>query len=234
MFKFTYQTRYGDYKDFETVKPSAVLDMVQDVSIRDSENCGYGLLKLREKDIAWLMQGINVQFVKPVKTLVPLDISTGVKRFGGATSERCCIIEQDGEIVAKTVAMWFTLDTQKMRVCKIPPEILSAYRCHNFDDDFFEYKKPELLNATESCYTVRIANKDIDTNKHLNNQKGAEILMDALPFDFHFNNISLIYKKPAYLGDELEICIKELNDGYYVHLQTKEKEICIAGTFENI
>ena len=36
------------------------------------------------------------------------------------------------------------------------------------------------------------------------------------------------------LGDELEVCIKKLTDGYYVHLQTNEKEICVAGTFINI
>jgi len=45
--------------------------------------------------------------------------------------------------------------------------------------------------------------------------------------------MTVFYKKSAYLGDELELCIKEIPKGYYVHLQTKDKEICVAGKFEN-
>lgn len=234
MFTYNYETRYGDYKDFDTIKPGVVLDIIQDISIKDSERCGYGLCKLREMNMAWLVQGINVHFEKPIKTLIPLEVCTAVKSLKGATSERGCIIKQSGQVVAKSIANWFTFNTEKMRVCKIPSEMLSAYEYHDFNEDFFVYKKPQTYEFDKPDYMVRISNKDIDTNKHLNNQKGADILMDALPFDFYFNNISLLYKKSAYPGDELNVCIKELQNGFYVQLETKEKEICIAGIFENI
>lgn len=46
MFKYTYETRYSDYKDYDTVKPGVILDMIQDVSIKDSASKGYGLCEL--------------------------------------------------------------------------------------------------------------------------------------------------------------------------------------------
>ena len=180
------------------------------------------------------MQGINVHFVAPVKTGLPVEISTAVKTLKGTTSERGCFIRQNGNIVAKSIANWFLFDTGKNKIGRIPPEMMDAYEFFKFEDEFFEYKKAPLFEIPKPEYTVKIANKEIDTNGHLNNQKGAELLMDALPFDFKFNSINLIYKKQAYLGDELGVCVKEIPNGYYVNLQTKENEICVAGTFENV
>ena len=234
MFSFKYETRYGDYKNFDMVKPSSVLDMIQDVSTRDSARCGYDMDKLKGMNMAWLMQGINLRFEKPVKTHLPVEVSTAVKSLKGTTSARGCLVCQNGEIVAKSVANWFLFDTEKMRIGRIPAEMFDAYEFYDFGEEFFEYKKAPVFEIEKPQYTVKIANKEIDTNMHLNNQKGAELLMDALPFDFYFNNVNLLYKKQAHLGDELEVCIKEIPDGDYVHLQSKEKEICVAGIFEKI
>ena len=234
MFTFEYQTRYGDYKDFENIKVSSLLDMIQDVSTKDSARCGYDMVTLKNMNLAWLMQGINVCFVAPVKTGAAVELSTAVKTLKGTTSARGCFIRQNGEVVAKSIANWFLFDTEKNKIGRIPSEMLDAYEFYKFEDEFFEFKKAPLFEIENPEYFVKIANKEIDTNGHLNNQKGAELLMDALPFDFEFNNIKLIYKKQSYLGDELGVCIKEISGGYYVHLQTKEKEICVAGTFENI
>ncbi len=234
MFTFKYETRYGDYKDFENIKVSSVLDMIQDVSTKDSARCGYDMLTLKNMNLAWLMQGINARFEKPVKTGEPVEVATAVKSLKGTTSARGCFIRQNGEVVAKSIANWFLFDTGKNKIGRIPAEMFDAYEFFQFEDEFFEYKKAPLFEIEVPEYTVKIANKEIDTNGHLNNQKGAELLMDALPFDFQFTDVKLLYKKQAYLGDELQVCTKEIPGGFYVHMQTKEKEICVAGTFENV
>jgi len=125
MFTHTYETRYGDYKDFDTIKTGAVLDFVQDISIKDSERSGFGIHALNEMNLAWLMQGINVEFKKPVKTLLPIEVSTAVKTLKGVTSERGCIIRQNGEIVAKTVANCFI--AKMTRFLQFYPGLLSHY-----------------------------------------------------------------------------------------------------------
>ncbi len=233
MFSYSYQMRYGDYKNFDEIKPSALLDIVQDVSIQDSTRVGYSIHALKEINRAWLMQGINVRFHKPISTKFPLTVSTGVKAFRGSTSERCCIVEQDGEVVAKTVANWFLIDVEKTRVIRISPEILAAYEVGGFSEEFFSYQKPELYEA-ETAHTVKVSNKEIDTNSHLNNQRAAELMLDAIPFDFSFNDMKILYKKAAYLGDTLEVCVTKTEHGYFVMLRNEEKELCVAGTFENL
>ena len=232
MYTKIYELRYSDYKDFDTVKVSSVLDIVQEVSTSHSTHLGYGIDKLRSLGVAWLIKGINVHFDKEVSTRYPLEASTAVKATKAATSERGCIIRQNGEVVAKTIASWFLFDAESQRITKISPEMQSAYPIHDFGDEFFSYKKPALIADAPKVYTIRVCNKEIDTNMHLNNQKSAELLMDALPFDYSFDDIKILYKKPALLGEELDVCAKETPNGYYVHLRSADGDICVAGTFE--
>ena len=233
MFTHTYETRYGDYKDFDTIKTGSVLDMIQDVAIKDSVRVGYGIHKLKEMNLAWLLQGINIEFSKPASTKAMVDVSTGVKTLKGATSVRCSVVSQNDEIIAKAVANWFLFNTEKNKIAPIVPEMISAYDYYDFDEECYIYKKLKIQEMDKVHYKIRISNQHIDTNKHLNNQKGADILIDALPFDFDIKRANILYKKPAYLGDELGVCIKETETGYYVHIQNESGEVCVAGTFDN-
>ena len=232
MFRYDYNIRYSDYKDFETVKTSTILEVIQEVAIQNSAVAGYGIDNLREMGRAWLLQGINVRMEKPVSTHYPLVAKTAVKSLKGVLSERGTVVEQNGETVAKSIANWCLLDTDRMRLARIPKEMTDSYEHHDFGDDFFTYVRPETIEDAPEMYKIRVSNKELDTNKHLNNQKGAELLMDALPFEFEIKNIKIHYPNPAYLGEELQVCVKELEKGYYVHLKNSDDVICVAGTFE--
>lgn len=234
LFKARYETRYGDYKDFDNIKFGSILDIIQDVSTKNSSECGYGLFEMRDMKKAWLLKGMNIKLEQKVKTLTPIDVHTAVKPLKGATSQRGCILYQNGEVKLKSIADWFLFDTEKKRPVRIPEEISGSYQVHNFDDEFFTYKKPEIKPDAPFVYRIKVSNRDIDTNCHLNNEKGVELLIDALPFEFEFNFVKTLFKKPCFLGDELEVCTEKTENGYYVHLQTTQKEICVAGTFENI
>jgi len=232
MFSYDYNIRYSDYKDFETVKISTILEVIQEAAILNSASCGFGVNDLRSMNRAWLLQGINVSLKPHISTHYPLKTNTAVKSLKGVLSERGTIIEQNGKTVAKSIANWCLLDTERMRLARIPKEMTESYEYYDFDDEFFNYVRPEVFEDAPEIYKIRVSNKELDTNKHLNNQKGAELLMDALPFDFEVRDIKIHYPNPAYLGEELSVCVKETENGYYVHLKNSENVICVAGTFE--
>lgn len=232
MYTHIYETRYGDYKDFDTIKIGSVLDIIQDVSTKDSERLGYGIRELRDMNLAWLMQGINVKFENRVRTNANIEAFTAVKSVKGVTSERGCILKQNGEIVAKSVANWFLFNSERGKIARITPEMQAVYEIYDFEDEFFSYVKPQIADNLKPLYNIKVSNKEIDTNKHLNNQKGADLLMDALPFDFEFDNLKILYKNPAFLGDELGVCRCEVSNGFYVQLLFESGEVCVCATFE--
>lgn len=233
MFRYDYNIRYSDYKDFETVKTSAILEVIQEAAILNSASCGFGIDNLRSINRAWLLQGINVHIENPVSTHYPLTANTAVKSLKGVLSERGTIIEQNGKPVVKSIANWCLLDTERMRLARIPREMTDSYEHYDFGDAFFTYIRPEIIEDAPEIYKIRVSNKELDTNRHLNNQKGAELLMDAIPLGFEIKDIKLYYPNPAYLGEELSVCMQETQDGYYVHLKNADGAVCVAGTFEN-
>lgn len=218
MFEFKYETRYGDYKDFDVIKTGAVLDIIQDVSIRDSESRGYGIHVLHEMGEAWLVQGINFRLVKPISTHYPVVAQTGVAKIGGVTSNRGCILRQNGEICAKSIANWFLMNTNEGKLARISKEMTERYELYDFGDEFFKYHKPTPPEFTGDGDTVEVAVRDIDTNRHLNNEKAVEIILDALPFDFSYNAIDIMYKRESHLGDNLTRRVVHESDGYWVEL----------------
>ena len=232
MFEYTYHTRYGDIKNYEEVKLSAILDMLQDIAIKHSEECSFGLFKLRDMGLAWFLQGIKLHFDKPVKTFEEVTLKTAVKNMKGFLSERGTYIYQNGEAVGKAVANWFLFDTNKMKICRIGEDIYSHYPMHDFEDGFFSYSRPAEEKA-EIVEKIKITQRDIDTNKHLNNEKAVEILMSALPADVFFTDINVCYKRSSFLGDELDICVAKRENGYYVHLQDNSGDIRVIGVFES-
>lgn len=233
MYKYTYQPRYSDYKDFDTIKKSSLLEIIQEAAIRNSDKNGFGINTLRNMQRAWLLQGIAVHFEKNAQPDSPIEAQTAVKSLKGVLSERGTVLMQNGEVVAKSIANWCLLDTERGRLARIPKEMTDAYEHCDFDGDgFFTYDRPETFADAPHMYSIRVCNKELDTNKHLNNQKGAELLMDALPYEFEIRKMKIYYPNPAYLGQELSVCVKEMENGYYVHLKNSEGIICVAGIFE--
>ena len=99
MYEFEHKLRYSDYKDFDTVKVSTALELIQEAAIQDSDQFGYSIDKLREMNLAWLLLGYNVHFEKPLSTKYPITTFTAVKSMKAATSVRGAILSQNGEVV---------------------------------------------------------------------------------------------------------------------------------------
>ena len=232
MFEHTYYTRYGDIKTYEEVKTSAILDMLQDIAIKHSEECSYGLMRLRELNLAWFLQGIKLHFDKPIRPFEAVTLKTAVKNMKGFLSERGTYICQDDKAIGKAVANWFLFDTSKMKICRITEDVSSHYPIHSFEDDFFAYTRPREDDAPV-CEKIKISPRDIDTNRHLNNEKAVEILMSALPQDVFFTDINVSYKRSSFLNEELYICVKKTDNGYYAHLKDEAGEIRVLGVFES-
>ena len=92
MFEFEHKLRYSDYKDFDTVKVSTALELIQEAAIQDSDQFSYSIDKLREMNLAWLLLGYNVHFEKPISTKYPITTFTAVKNMKAATSVRGAIL----------------------------------------------------------------------------------------------------------------------------------------------
>lgn len=227
MYIKDYEFRYGDLDINGNIKAGTVLDILQDIAVQHSNSVGYDSLRLAQIKIAWLLEGWRVRFDAPLNNQSSVTVKTGIMTLKACESNRGYEVWQDGERKIVATADWFTVNTEKMRITRIPAECIDAYEKVDEADNGlpFERFKPEA--DVETIGTRTVENRDLDTNRHMNNVKSAEIALSYLPVDFHVSELIIRYRKELKKDENFSVCQKNIDGGYHFELKNSEGDACV-------
>lgn len=224
MFCRDYSFRYSDIDYKEEVKLSTVIDMLQDISIIHSEAVGYPRDRLISMSIAWLLLGWRIKFIEPLDKNKSVEVRTGIMSVRKYEASRKYEIIQDGVCRISATAVWFTVNTDKMRVMRAPEEIYAAYDCVNEADNGIEFIKLRGKEELEVVAELEVEQRDIDTNNHMNNVKSVEVALDYLPKAERISELQITYRKSLYAKEKIKICMQKDDDGYFIEIVNSDGE----------
>lgn len=227
MYIKEYEFRYGDLNRRGNIKISTVLDILQEAAILHSSAVGYDSDKLAEMKIAWLLEGWRVRFDIPLHNRSKVAVKTGIMTIKSCESNRGYEVWQDGERKVIATADWFTMNTEKRRITRIPQECIDAFDRVDEPDNgllFERFKPEEEISAVD---TRTVERRDIDTNNHMNNVKSVEILLDYLPDDFAVKEMAVRYRKELVFGETVTVCRKETGNGFILELKNHSGDACV-------
>lgn len=227
MFSKYYSFKYSDLDNAGNVKPSTIMDLLQDASIFHSASVGYTLPKMKEISIAMLLRGWRVKFTEPVSFDAEAEVKTGIVK-----AQRCDVIRkyeiwQNGKCKVTGSAHWFSFDFSKERIVRLPEEIINAYDCVNEEDNNLPILNLRPDTDAKLQGETTITKKYLDTNNHVNNVKSIEIALDYLPVGFKISELSVIYQKEMHLGDKVLIYTKSTNQEFTAELRNEKNEPCV-------
>ncbi len=227
MFIKDYEFRYGDLDVNGNIRISTVLDILQDIAVQHSAAVGYDSGKLSCMNIAWLLEGWRVRFDAPLHNRSKVTVKTGIMNLKACESNRGYEVWQDGECKIVATADWFTVNTERMRIARIPAECIEAFdRVDEPDNGLpFERFKPE--SEIDVIDTRVVENRDLDTNHHMNNVKSAEIALNYLPDDFHVTELIVRYRKELIKDEKIDICRKAIDGGICFEIKNPAGEACV-------
>ncbi len=233
MFVKDYEFRYGDLDKNGNIRISTVLDVLQDAATRHSAEVGYDSRKLSEIKIAWLLEGWRVRIISSLDADCSATVKTGIMNLKSCESQRCYEVWQNGELKIIATADWFTVNTEKMRITRIPKECIDAFDKVDEPDNelHFERFKPET--EIDVIDTRVVENRDLDTNNHLNNVKSAEIIMDYLPDSFCPTEFTIRYRKELKKGEKIEVCHKITDNALCYEIKNSDGDACVMMRFNN-
>ena len=227
MFVKDYEFRYGDLAENGNIKAGTILDILQDAAICHSNSVGCDSEKLKSINIAWLLEGWRVKFLSPLHNRSKVTVKTGIMTIKACESNRGYEVWQDDECKVIATADWFTVNTEKMRITRIPAECIEGFdRVDEPDNGLpFERFKPE----TEMDIIDRrnVEKRDLDTNHHMNNVKSAEIALNYLPEDFNIFELIIRYRKELKCGEEFDVFSKTIDGGICVELKNSTGDSCV-------
>lgn len=201
-----------DHVDFNgSLKLSSLFTYFQDIAGLHSENLNMGMETLYENhNVLWVLARIRVDIIRYPLLNEEIIIDTWPQepdRVGFARDFLARDIQ--GNILAKAVSTWVIIDVNTRRLKKTksvytgyPPTVKErAIDCK------LGNLKPR--GPLEMVYKRTVRYSDIDVNKHLNNSKYVDFIMDCFSLKDHekysIKSIEVNYSKEALPGDSIII-----------------------------
>lgn len=173
------ELRTSDFDYREQIKPSAILDIFQEIAGAHATELNVGFSDLLEKKLLWVLVKVKFEIVKNPQMHKTVVAKTWPLAPGRVSLQREYLIEDnDGNTLVKGTSEWVTMDLETRRL------VLSndIYPLEEFCEDkmFLERTKKVQdfeIGAQKTIVTPGFC--DIDENRHVNNTRYADYVINA-------------------------------------------------------
>lgn len=204
-----YEVSTHDTDPFGVVRPSALLAFMQETADHQMRDKKPSYMDLYNEGKAFLLSRIAVKIHAPLHAYDKIAVESWPVESRGATFNRCYRITRAGQLIAEGQAYWALVDVNTRKLLRTTDVDLSNYQhgpLHPVDG--IRFRAPDDL-PTVGTHTV--AYHETDVNRHMNNTRYADLLLDHIPdHDGRtFAEFSIHYKTEAPQGESLTICRSE-------------------------
>ena len=227
MFEKNYELRYSDMDKNGKVKKSAVVDLLQDISIIHANSVGLDGERFATLSVACLLAGWRIKFLGSLVPYETVTVKTGIMKITKCETYRKYEIWQNGECKVVATGLWFTVNTETMRICRDTEQIFSVFECVSEEDNKLPCGK--LKPAVDVVFVgeTSVEKRDLDTNNHMNNVKSVEVILNRMPEVFEFSELQVKYRKELKFGEKIKIYTKTDENGIYSQIHNENDEACV-------
>lgn len=218
---------YPDIGEDRLLSHKGLLRMLQETAARASDDCGYGLKDIHDKNVFWILTGWRVQLLERPAWRAPITVETWPRTMDGFTSDRDFIVRSGDTVVARATSRWFLINTSTGRITRATAELKAAYDMDpaSLFGDPLPSNGKSLENASAAFSTV-IGRRDIDTNHHVNNISYLDYALEALPQEIAQHlpaTLEIVYRKQILLGTAIQCLYGLTEDGkHQIEIRSEE------------
>lgn len=205
MYTFDGRIRYSEVDSLRRLTTEKTIDYFQDCSSFQSEDLGIGLDYMQSRNIAWVINYWQIDFIRRPRMGERVRIGTQPYDFKGIMGLRNFMMEsEEGERLVVANSVWTLLDMEKAYPMRIPEELKGKYGTAEKLE--MEYKPRKIAvpgdgGETQEDVVVRLHH--LDTNHHMNNAQYVHFAVMYLPEEAEITEIRVEYRQQAMLGDHI-------------------------------
>jgi len=231
-----YQVKYYEMDFNKGLKPSALLNFLQDMATENAEMLGFGPSFVFPRNYAWFLIKYHMEFDEYPCDLDNLIIKTEARGISKIIASRDFEIwTTGGERLARVASSWMLVDLETKRPLSLAKAIDFMPMNEKREDDL-QYEKITTPEKIDYEKTFEIRFDDIDVNQHVNNANYIVWAFEALPYEFKaqhkLKTLDITYKKEIVHGHSV-ISQVELNEEtktstHVLKNATTQDELCLV------
>ncbi len=207
VFEKKFDIRTGDCDCMGNILPSALLDLFQSVAGEHANilNCGFD--NLIQKDLIWVMTKIRYSVIKSPEMYQSVIVKTWPLPAGKIILQREYLItDLKGNVLVKAEADWVTVHS-RLRKIQPPVDVYPLKEdefCieQNFSD---KMKRISTFETSGEGVATLPGYCDTDFNRHVNNTKYANFVLNAFPLKEgeKITDLQIDYHKEIKSGEKI-------------------------------
>lgn len=228
IFEHTFDFSVRDVNEKTELTNKAMLGFFEDIGGYQSDIAGYGLKDIETTKLSWILLHWKIKVLKRIK----YGDSIHVKTWSRGAKRACCyrdfeIYNQKGELCTIATSKWALIHLEK-GLMRITDELVEKYQTEPKQVfgafDFEKLKEPETSKLT---FEYQLQRRDIDINQHMHNLCYLDLAYEALPKEIYeansFDNIEIMYKSGAYLGDTVSCFYSKQEDEHIIAIKSQDE-----------
>ena len=218
------KVKYSEMDYRLSLKPSALLNFLQDMASQNAENLGFGYSYIEKRRLCWFLLKYHMEFLDYPVSVYDLTIKTEprgyLKQFAFRDFELC----QGQKCLAKIISTWSLVDMNSKSIVPIEKALEGNPNMPKFEkrEGDLSFQKIMPLEKADIEKVFEIRYDDIDVNCHANNCNYIIWAFEPLSFDFktsrHLKILDMVFKKEIKYGSKVLSKIQFVNQNQTVHL----------------
>lgn len=185
MFEKVFNIESIDVDEFGTLKLSALFKYIQLVAGDAIESAGIGQNTLMREGLLWVLTRIQIKVKKWPKWQDKITIKTYPNDNIKFIYPRHFIIYNNNEEIIRIVSTWSLINKKDRKIAIYDLHSFKDFIIEKHDDEMALPTKLILKNEPSYCYSNTVRYTDCDINKHLNNTRYIDFILNVKKSKFY-------------------------------------------------
>ena len=239
-FDKEFELRYFEMDKTGKASSITMLTLLQETAADHSYAAGHSLFSLTEQNLGWVLLSGVMEMDRYPTYKEKITIRTWLSKYQTIRGIRENLIyDEDKNIIGRAKGLWMFFDIEKRRPKKILNDFKDTWLSHSEISIKHDItRKINAINSAEYVKKFKINMYDTDTNKHANNIRYLQWLVESIPEEitdnYYLYSIDGRFISEAHYGD---IIVSLTNKGDYedtfihaIHVEGSEKTCATAKT----
>ncbi len=223
-FESEFTLNFYDLSQYSEAAPMTMLRLLQETAGDHHFPLGENVIELYQKNLGWVLLSGVMQFERYPKYKEKIMIRTWLSKYKSIRGIReNLIFDEERNIIGRAKGHWLFFDVSKRRPVPIPEKYKDGWGINTeVSIDYDVANKIPALTDGEIMDVIKVKKFDIDANKHVNNLRYFQWLIEVVPDKVMKENflyrIEGNFLNEANYGDQLLIYTKIVKmDSEYLH-----------------